>query len=530
MRFTVVLLFGLLLFRCSEPLKEKSESSLIESMNSDSLEVYSESNFEEDLDTLTYREQDDQINTDEGIITPVSTNVYVNVVRYFKETNEYYVPLYFNEGYSYDDLPSIRLKLDSVISRDSESERKRLPLEEGREYFDLHLLDQLRIYDYRHSLISTSLLKRVEYLDGPIESEFIAVFDAEYVQEEYQFYGIGGEMPVDPGFRSRKIRTNPAVIEKARQEYELKLGRAFTSSSVELTSMGSELISFCDLNYAGNEVTHLLEVKGDSIRRLMQMTEEYVIWELIATSLINNDKPVLLLQLVIPDTDAMWHVPAIYDGEQYQITLNKLYLDGFDPGNEPVMEGINSDSVQVFEALKVNPYPYDTLLSEGYYLKHQVFRDLEYQDFVQSLALMRGTRKIKEFDAYSFGLPYKNIGYIGADFGQSFVFSNAFGSANPVYFLLVEKKTGNELVRGVWVDADEKEQVLLYLDNSEKLMLLDLISGIKVHVKDIDNSICEDQVIGGLRHCVEIDAVTSSTVTLRSEYEGELILKKYNRN
>jgi len=118
------------------------------------------------------------------------------------------------------------------------------------------------------------------------------------------------------------------------------------------------------------------------------------------------------------------------------------------------IEEKRADSIKVHSYLNENPYPYDTTLINGYHLKHKVSRDLEYGDFLQSLTLYEGSLKIREFSPSSFGLPYKNIGYVGADFEDSFMIFYSFGSGNEHLFELIHKKTGQLIEEGIWVDDD----------------------------------------------------------------------------
>lgn len=191
------------------------------------------------------------------------------------------------------------------------------------------------------------------------------------------------------------------------------------------------------------------------------------------------------------------------------------------------------DSNWVIETMKENPYPYDTLLSFGYHLKHKVFRETGNQNFVQSLTLMKGIEKIKEFGYFSFGLPYKNMGYVGADYDESFVMVYSFGSGNSNRIQLIEKETGNELKKGTWVDVNESEQILLYLENdhqdSEVLKIYDIKNQNEILIEGFTNSISANEEIGGLRDCVQIDTVTSKIITLKVGNNEEQLRKRYAR-
>lgn len=191
------------------------------------------------------------------------------------------------------------------------------------------------------------------------------------------------------------------------------------------------------------------------------------------------------------------------------------------------------DSTWVFQNLKNNPYPYNTKLSNGYYLKHKVFKDPEGNQYVQSLTLMNAEKTIKEFGYSSYGLPYKNIGYVGADFNKSFVMVYSFGSGNPHIFELINKESGKKLRSGTWVGVNEFEQILLYIENEhdkdERLIIYDIKNNNEIISTGFEMSKCVEHLIGGLRNCVQIDTVTTNEIVLKIDTDEERIIKKYKR-
>ena len=179
-------------------------------------------------------------------------------------------------------------------------------------------------------------------------------------------------------------------------------------------------------------------------------------------------------------------------------------------------------------------YNYQTVLKNGYRLEYKVYVEPNSTDTLQTIFLMNGITEIKDLNGgSSYGLPQKNIGYIGADFDSSFVFVQSFGSGNPHYIQLIDKKSGKELRKGTWVDADEKEQVLVYLKDehkeTEKLIIYDVKKSNEIISTGFEKSKCVEHVIGGLRNCVEIDTVTTDQIVLKIETDEEKIIKKYNR-
>jgi hypothetical protein len=174
-------------------------------------------------------------------------------------------------------------------------------------------------------------------------------------------------------------------------------------------------------------------------------------------------------------------------------------------------------------------YDFDTLLSNGFYLSYNISANTK--EKIQSLTLMKGSKKIRTLNETNLGTLHKNLGYIGADFGETFVFVQSYGSGNPSDIQLIEKESGNEIRHGSWVDADEKEKILLYIknihDENEMLMLYDLETKREMEIHDFKNSKCVTESIFGIRDCVEIDTVSKNEIVLKVESEN--LRKKYYR-
>ncbi len=183
--------------------------------------------------------------------------------------------------------------------------------------------------------------------------------------------------------------------------------------------------------------------------------------------------------------------------------------------------------------IHVEPYSYDTLLSQGYHLAYRVHLDSGETDGLQSLTLVKGKRNIRQLNEISYPLPQKNLGYIGADFGDSFLFVQSYGAGNPHEMQLIKKKTGKELMQGVWVDVHQTEKVVLYIANiyeeNETMKLLDLKSGKETVISDFQDSACVEERIGGLRDCVKIASVTAKEIILKIDDEAEGTSRKYKR-
>jgi hypothetical protein len=180
---------------------------------------------------------------------------------------------------------------------------------------------------------------------------------------------------------------------------------------------------------------------------------------------------------------------------------------------------------------EIEPYDFDTILKNGYHLSYRVYKDSIENDSLQSLTLVKGNRDIKTLSETSYPMLHKNLGYIAADFGDTFLFAQSYGSGNPDEMQLIKKENGEELQTGIIVDLREDQKVLLYIENlhekNEKLKLLDLKNHTEKLITDFNNLSCTN--IGGLRNCVKIDTVTQREIVLKTDSEEDNILKRYKR-
>ncbi|WP_439185909.1 hypothetical protein [Carboxylicivirga taeanensis] len=179
-------------------------------------------------------------------------------------------------------------------------------------------------------------------------------------------------------------------------------------------------------------------------------------------------------------------------------------------------------------------YDFQTSLKNGFKLEYRVYKESNNPDTLQTIFLIKDTTDIMDLTGgSSYGLPHKNIGYIGADFDSSFVFVQSFGSGNPHEIQLIDKRTGKPLRKGAWVDANEENQILLYIENinesNERLKIFDIERNKETIVNDFQDCKCVQYAIGGLRDCVSIDTVTQQYIILISSYEDDKVEKKYNR-
>lgn len=124
----------------------------------------------------------------------------------------------------------------------------------------------------------------------------------------------------------------------------------------------------------------------------------------------------------------------------------------------------------------------------------------------------------------------KNIGYIGADFKDYFAFVQSYGSGNPHEMKLLRKRDAKKIVDGFIVDADEKNELLLYCKGYDSLMLYDInrkTDKLLVNLESCDYITCMvSQLCGNLK----IKKVTQKQVEIEiAQDENKTIRKMYYR-
>lgn len=330
MKYLIYVHILLCLISCSQTSKnqEESERPLKNKVQAEESKTTIDSIEQVELkDESSQSLQIEILNPEDYNLSKETANIYLDRVYYFKSTNEFYVSLSFNEGYSYDSIGFIRTKLDTVVYEDGEIRRTSLALELGHKYFNTSLLNEITIFDYSHKKVQNSRLKRIEFFQDSLGDQFIAVFDCNELQDQFGFYGISGTDEFTKNFKARQI-DKEYLIKKLKDEWGIKPQYNLSSSSVEITTFGTTLISFAYHTFNNTAVTYLIEQKEDSVNTLLRFEDEYYIWQLIPTSIIYKNKPILLLWVGLPDTDIEWYTSAVFDGAKYKLSNgSRISLD-----------------------------------------------------------------------------------------------------------------------------------------------------------------------------------------------------------
>lgn len=148
--------------------------------------------------------------------------------------------------------------------------------------------------------------------------------------------------------------------------------------------------------------------------------------------------------------------------------------------------------------------------------------------------LMKGKTVVKTITSGGTGMSISNIGFVEADFENTFILVQASGGGNPRICFLMNKETGNNLIEefSALIEIDTTSQSLLYSENdipekNDKLMLFDIRKNKKENY-DFPKEIFGEPEILNRIHLIEI---TDKIFTIEYEFNDYKSKKQktYNR-
>lgn len=207
----------------------------------------------------------------------------------------------------------------------------------------------------------------------------------------------------------------------------------------------------------------------------------------------------------------------------------KIIIDKKDSISEPII--VEKNEIMTIEKLdKEYPYEFDTILKRGYKLHFEYFKEKENTEIEMALILMNNHIIIDTLNIMGYGAPHKNLGYIGADFDEYFVFVNSFGSGNPHEMKLLKKNNAEKIVEGFFVDADEKNEILLYCKGYDSLMIYDIKKRTDKLIVDLNKSDYITSMVSQFSDDLKIKKVTNQFIEIEITQNSEKkIYKNYLR-
>ena len=231
---------------------------------------------------------------------------------YYNCKDESYIGLYSSkENNDLEDFNKLVETGDSTIYEDDENKRIRIPIEIAKKNFILTGLEPLYIYDLNHKLVKIAHIKRIEYLDQAITSQFIAVFDSKGLSKNESYYCVGNKQLNNniiqyrlylDSYLTSKIVTHIKIDET--KPYECKHYKTKSDST-----------TFSILN--SDTLAYIIESSPNNISVLFKSSYNENIGKTIFLPTLVNKKPVILVECYLPDSDVFWETVFIYDGNRY---------------------------------------------------------------------------------------------------------------------------------------------------------------------------------------------------------------------
>ncbi|MBX2966422.1 MAG: hypothetical protein KF845_09770 [Cyclobacteriaceae bacterium] len=246
---------------------------------------------------------------------------YIGFINKFENSDDFYTDIYFIEGFNYADYDKVRSLGDSIIFRNEELKRVRIPTEKVKQYFILDGLNKINIYNRNNELITTGELTGVEYVEDVIESRFVAVFKLENPGiSDYQFC-IGN------------IRENLSTL-----EYSVIDSDTLTSKLIKHIGVNNERVwrqTHYKLSEHGNvysiisadTTAFIIETLGNKVNLLYKSESSEFIYDLSIVSKEINGKPILLTFCGLPETDITWTSLLIFNGVEYKVNQNNVKIE-----------------------------------------------------------------------------------------------------------------------------------------------------------------------------------------------------------
>lgn len=195
-------------------------------------------------------------------------------------------------------------------------------------------------------------------------------------------------------------------------------------------------------------------------------------------------------------------------------------------------KNLKNSEIEFVTVPNYDGYEQSTDLKGGYRFEFRTYKVCDWDQIMQSTLLLKDHRIMYEFESYDIETPVRWFANPSDDFENCFTLTHALGSGNPLEFELIDKKTGKSSLSGIRVAADERAQILVYIDDDHReglLFIYDIKNQNTIIANGFENSKCCQFTVAGLRSCVEIDCVSSDEVVLKIDNDDERIFRKFRR-
>ncbi|GEM_PF-2141266 len=255
------------------------------------------------------------------------SSMFIGRMWYLQGTDEFYTTISFkpelNDSTSRSELIP---QLDSVITKEYYLTRRGLSKELAEKYFNLQNYQQVVVFNQSHDKVTTCRLHHVEYYEDMIDGMFIAVFDHEEMDDESKselvFYGTSAQLSpklVDK-FKHEELTKNQ-LDKNIINFLQYNKDDLMKSKHLEIKKGNLKKVSILSIEDLENFTyqSYMLEHNGNRVSILKQLKGDYVFWDLLPVPYLIHDKPVFIVEIIIPDSDYTGYMLAIYNGAEYEL-------------------------------------------------------------------------------------------------------------------------------------------------------------------------------------------------------------------
>lgn len=250
-----------------------------------------------------------------NLFDSIDNETYIGFVNkfYFQKTDEFYIELYSKSNDF--DFERISKLADSVIYKDDENMRSRIPLSIASKEFDFTGIKELTLYDKKNNELTKAHFIRVELLEGNISSYFTAVYKTDKPKSlDNAVYCIGNlkENLTKANYNEFEdsVLTNE-IVNKLNLIHNYNLESKHYQDNITKTT--TSVINL-------DTIAQIIEESNSDYNCIYKSTEREHIFELVFIPLTRNSRPILLTKSVVPDTDVEWNSVLVYDGTKYKLT------------------------------------------------------------------------------------------------------------------------------------------------------------------------------------------------------------------
>lgn len=252
---------------------------------------------------------------------PERDGAFISFVEdfYFLQNDEVHVEAYFHrDNITWEDFEQVAALGDSLIFKDRENTRTRIPLNEAKKHFDLSGLDSIGIYNERGERVATADFLRVEYLYESISSGFIAVYRCKNKPTPlHEHFCVGNAQLKPDSVRFEEIEDQRLIkqLMSGMDDSQYSSAYQFKHSDKDLT------ISVIN----SNEKVMIFLTDSGSSELIYLSTDSESVSNILALPVIDNGLPLLLIRYNQPDGDMEWDGLLAFDGKDYTYQDRKRF-------------------------------------------------------------------------------------------------------------------------------------------------------------------------------------------------------------